>query len=362
MNLWILFLTVGAVLVIQNLIVRFFAFRGLKYTRRVSRNTVYAGETVSLTEVIRNDRPLFIPWMLVESRVSPYAVFGKRSDLEVSGERYHRSFFTLMPYRQITRVHRVTLKRRGEYDLGHLQLTCGDLVGMGCASSEVNERAFVRVYPARIGLDVPYLPLLSVQGDIPDVRSLMRDSCLFSGVREYRMGDSVRDIHWPATGKTGALQVKVHDPVSTVNLMVVLNSQLRGDQWGKLTEDEENRVEYGISFASALISWALDQGAGAGFSTDMTEGDGGDVPMILPDSRKEQKERILMCMSRLVFKRQKRFVTYLDEFARFRDLDILIVSAYADGELKQKMKELDRFHRSVALCLFDGDKRVWTET
>ena len=267
MNLWVVFLAVGIVLLSQHLAIRLFAFRGLTYSRRLSRNTVTAGETVSLTEVIRNDRPLFIPWMLVESRVSPYTVFGKRSDLEVSGERYHRSFFTLMPFKQITRVHQVTLKRRGEYDLGHLQLTCGDLVGIGCASAEVNEKAFIRVYPAKADLDVPYLPLLSVQGDITDVRSLMRDSCLFSGVREYRFGDSIRDIHWPATGKMGTLQVKVHDPVSSVSLMVILNSQFRGDQWGKLTEEEENRIEYGISFAAALIAWALDQGASAGFSS-----------------------------------------------------------------------------------------------
>ncbi|MBR4502991.1 MAG: DUF58 domain-containing protein [Clostridia bacterium] len=351
MNLWIVALAAGAVLALQHLIVRLFAFRGLEYSRTVSRNTVYAGEKITLTEVIRNDRPLFIPWMLVESRVSSYAVFGKREDLEVSGERYHRSFFTLMPYKQVTRIHQVTMKRRGEYPLGNLRLTCGDLVGLGSAAEEMDQDVFVRVFPAKLNLPIPYLPLTGVQGEITDLRSLMKDPCFFSGVREYRSGDSIRDIHWPATGKTGTLQVKVHDPVGSVNLMVVFNSQLRPDQWGSLTDAEQEKVEYGISLAAEIIAWVLDQGASAGFSCDMTLGSDGDEPMILPEARREQKERILVCMSRLAYRRKKRFATYLNDLLTFRDMDILIISAYEDSELKEKMKELSRRHRSVSLCL-----------
>ena len=350
MNLWVVALAVGAVLALQHILVRLFAFRGLEYTRTVSRNTVYAGEKISLTEVIRNDRPLFIPWMLVESRVSSYAVFGKREDLEVSGERYHRSFFTLMPYKQVTRIHQVTMKRRGEYALGHLRLTCGDLVGLGSAAQEMDQDVFVRVFPARLKLPIPYLPLTGVQGEITDLRSLMTDPCLFSGVREYRSGDSIRDIHWPATGKTGTLQVKVRDPVGSVNLMVVFNSQLRPDQWGTLTDAEQEKVEYGISLAAEVITWVLDQGASAGFCCDMTVGGDGDEPMILPGAQREQKEKILVCMSRLAYRRNKRFVTFLNDLLTYRDMDILIVSAYEDNELKEKMKELSRRHRSVSLC------------
>ncbi len=361
MNLWVVALMAGVIMAVQHLAVRFLAFRGLDYTRTVSRRTVCAGEKVSLTEVIRNDRPFFIPWMLVESRVSSYAVFGKREDLDVSGERYHRSLFTLMPYKQITRIHQVTLKRRGEYDLGHLILTCGDLVGFGSTSAELDRNAFVRVYPARLKISVPSLPLIGLQGEITDLHSLMKDSCYFSGVREYRFGDSIRDIHWPATGKTGALQVKVHDPVGSLDLMIVFNSQLRPDQWGTLTDLEQERVEYGISLASEIIIWALDQGACAGFSSDMTEGSDGKEPLILPDAQTGQKEKILTCMSRLSYGRKKRFATYLNDLMSFADMDILILSSYADDELKTKMRELGSRHRSVSLCLFDGERGRWTE-
>ena len=139
--------------------------------------------------------------------------------------------------------------------------------------------------------------------------------------------------------------------MGSVNLMVVFNSQLRPDQWGTLTDVEKDKVEYGISLAAEIISWVLDQGAGAGFSCDMTLGEDGDEPMILPDARREQKEKILVCMSRLTYRRKKRFLTYLNDLLPYRDMDILIISAYEDGELKEKMRELSRRHRSVSLCL-----------
>ena len=62
-------------------------------------------------------------------------------------------------------------------------------------------------------------------------------------------------------------------------------------------------------------------------------------------------------MSRLAYRRKKRFATYLDDFLRFRDMDILIVSAYADEELKAKMKELEPMHKSVSVCIFGGENR-----
>jgi uncharacterized protein (DUF58 family) len=43
------------------------------------------------------------------------------------------------------------------------------------------------------------------------------------GVREYRPEDGFRRIHWPATARTGELQVKIYQAVSTQVLVVCLN-------------------------------------------------------------------------------------------------------------------------------------------
>ena len=113
MNVWVLALALIVLALLQNFILRHFALRGLKYARRFSVPAAFEGETVHLTEVLRNDRPLFIPWLRAESRLSPYLRFGRQENLAVRGEMYHKSVFTLRPFQQITRRHTVTLLHRG---------------------------------------------------------------------------------------------------------------------------------------------------------------------------------------------------------------------------------------------------------
>jgi uncharacterized protein (DUF58 family) len=43
------------------------------------------------------------------------------------------------------------------------------------------------------------------------------------GVRDYQPEDDFRRIHWPATARTGELQVKIYQPVSARVMVVCLN-------------------------------------------------------------------------------------------------------------------------------------------
>ena len=81
-----------------------------------------------MIETIVNDRLAVIPWLRIESRISPYLRFGRQDNLEVRGEMYHRSLFTVMPYQKIVRHHRVTFLRRGIYNVGTAALTAGDIL------------------------------------------------------------------------------------------------------------------------------------------------------------------------------------------------------------------------------------------
>ena len=105
--------------------------RGLTCTRSFSRPAAYEGETGEMIEVVRNDRPMIIPWLRVESRISRHLQFGRQENLDVSGSMYHKSLFTLMPYQRITRRHRVRFLHRGAYDIGSACLTAGDVTGAG---------------------------------------------------------------------------------------------------------------------------------------------------------------------------------------------------------------------------------------
>ena len=45
------------------LVLHFFALRGLQCQRHFSVPCAYEGDTVEVVEVVRNDRPLLVPWL-----------------------------------------------------------------------------------------------------------------------------------------------------------------------------------------------------------------------------------------------------------------------------------------------------------
>ena len=148
------------VLVVLYLIWAFTIRKGmdrLSCHRGFSRKRVFEGETGELVEVVRNDTPFVIPWFRVESRISPYIKLGRRDDLHVDGEMYYCSVFTLLPYQQIRRRHKVSFLHRGAYDLGKAALTSGDVLGIFRFMTDQEEEAPVLVYPRL--LDPEQIPL-----------------------------------------------------------------------------------------------------------------------------------------------------------------------------------------------------------
>ena len=71
MNLFWLMLVLLALGCIQSFVFRRFGFKGVKYTREFSKRSVYEGEDVEMVEVIVNRKLLPVPWLRIESRISP---------------------------------------------------------------------------------------------------------------------------------------------------------------------------------------------------------------------------------------------------------------------------------------------------
>lgn len=358
MNVWVLLIALAAVIGAQHWVVTRLGLKGLYYDRRLSRDTAFAGETVELIETLRNKRLVFLPWLRVESRVSPYLRFGRQENLDVAGEKYqyHKSVFCLMPFQQVRRRHQVTLTRRGVYGLGNLALTAGDVTGMSRASEEKQLPVEITVYPALLSEDeMPDLwPMARSQGDLTVPWQYQSDPFLVCGIRPYQVGDVPRDIHWSASARTGQMQVKVHDYTADTRLLVLINGQLRPDQWANLMDYEQPVVEYEISLAATLMSHALRGGAAAGFGANMPLDDGDACALIAPFAGVGREEQLVTALAHLQIRQSRSFLSCLDEMTLLRDCDVVILSAYDDEAFQEKIRQLRGFHRSVALHLVDA--------
>jgi len=343
-----------ALLFVQGFLASHFGLRCFHYSRRFSTRTATEGDTVILTEVIRNKKPLFLPWLRIESNISPYLHFASDEEHDVRFDRFHKSVFTLPAFSQITRKNRVRLDHRGHYVLNQVSVSTGDLLGTMLVSEERSAPAEIYVYPKLLPAEDFPLPSTRYQGDVSVRRFIIDDPFLVNGIRAYRDGDPVRDIHWAATARVGALQVKTHDFTADPKLMVILNCQRTEKQWGELMDYEQGDIERGISLAASLCMRALRNGAEAGFASNMPLDDSTQCAYLAPVGGAGAADLILSAMASLRIKRLRRFPAFLEEMQRLHGMDVVIISCYTSPDIERHMEALRRAGNAVTLYLLEG--------
>lgn len=356
MELLLIALVFLALAAAQGLLISRWGLRGFSYRRFFSKAAAFPGDTVEYVEVIRNRGPLFLPWVRLETRIPQSFEFRTREEVDIRGNNYHKSVFTLSPFSQVTRRHRVILHKRGHFLLPLAALTAGDLLGLRLTSREIKAPAEIFVYPRLLSDAELPLPAALEQGDVPVSRWIQPDPFLISGIRDYLPGDPERDIHWAATARMGTLQVKIHDFTSVPRLLVLINVQRSEEQWGELAEEEKENVEYALSLAATLCAQALAAGKEAGFGANMPLDEEEKCAFFPPEGGGGQEEILLTAFARLRIKFLLSFPTFLEQLPALSGADILILSRYDSPAIRRQMERLGHLGNSVTLRLLEGGR------
>ena len=329
--------------------------KNLTCTRSFSRTRVFEGESGELIEVVRNDGPYIIPWLRVESYISPNIRLGKQDSIHVSSETFYRSCFTLMPYQQIRRKHHVQFLGRGVYDLGNASLGAGDLLGLTRFWRDQQLSTPVIVYPQILDTDeLPY-PLSHVLGELVTKTRTLSDPFLVRGIRPYLPGDSVKDIHWQASARSEDILVKLHDYTICTRLLVVFNVQSHDAQWDDYVRPEDvPTVEDTIRLAASMCLHAVRNGLAAGFVTNMPQHPRGESTKILPTDGSAEEEQLLESFARLQLHCSEKFVTLLQSLQQYSDLDILVISPYDSDSIQKQLAALRERGNQVTFYQAEG--------
>lgn len=356
MNIFVALLAFCLCCSVFSIIMKRLALKHLIVSRRFLKPAVYCGDQSEMVETIINDHFAFIPWLRIESRISPYLHFGSLDNLEVRGDMYHRSLFSVMPYQKIVRRHRVTFLRRGIYNVGSAALTAGDVTGMFRSGREQQLEMSITVFPRLLGPEEMPQPLQELSGSWSRERQLLKDPFLVRGIREYQPGDPIRDIHWPASARMQTLQVRIHDDESHMHVMVLINGQLREDQWDDLMDYEQEPIEYLISMAATLCIQTMQQGMKAGFSTNLLFADGpeNECAYVSPDESDGNDEYLLSRFAMLKIHRVISFPSFLSWVTIPDNTKVLVLSSYDSESIQEKLAELRAKGYSVSFYLPGG--------
>ena len=328
-------------------------------SRSFDKTAYHEGEEGRMIETIRNESPFIIPWLRLESRISPHMRLGSQENLDVSGNMYYRSVFAPMPHQQIRRIHKMKVLRRGLYDMGTASLTAGDLLDVIRIHKAYDLGISITVYPKLLEDD--QIPSVMSQrlGDIANRRMLLQDPFLVRGIRQYLPGDPVRDIHWPATARMQEAQLRIRDYTTDTRLLVVLNGQLEEMQWGdRLPDGKEDIFEDAIRLAATLCVQSVRRfGLSAGFASNMSLTGSSDTTLILPMDNGGQEEELLSAFAKLDAScYSMRFPAFLESLMNFSGMDIMILSLYGSDSIRDAMQRLEEAGNSVSFHLLEGGK------
>lgn len=179
---------------------------------------------------------------------------------------------------------RSTIKRRGVYTVGPVEVRTSDPFGLFRHSKRFGRAQNVLVYPRAFELPGFSVPPANLPGEGRFRRRTHFVTPNASGVRQYEFGDSFNRIHWASTARTGELMVKIFelDPASDIWIILDL------DRRANVGEGDDSTEEYGVSIAASVARYFLTANRTLGF---MSYGRSFDV--VEPERGIQQYTRVL---------------------------------------------------------------------
>jgi uncharacterized protein (DUF58 family) len=230
-------------------------------------------------------------------------------------------------------------------------LSCGDLLGLSERVQSLETPVELLVYPRVLDFGSLNVPSQRWQGDVVVRRFIEPDPFLVNGIRAFQRGDTLRDVHWPATARTGALKVKTRDYTASPRLLLVVNVQLSEDQGGELNEEQALSIERSLSLAATYAEWAARNGVETGFLCNGRFAPMDDRPVEAPmGGGPAHLTEMLETMARLRIIRRRSFAQYLDDEVLPRGIagaDLVLISHYWSQRLEERAGRLRRMGNSA---------------
>jgi hypothetical protein len=227
--------------------------RGLLAGREFAPNA-FLGETVAVTLRLHNQKRLPTPWLEFNESIPPELRHGQAMHQVVG----------LKGREQVSFTYQVQAAQRGYYRLGPLRLSTGDLFGFAARQRGLLAADYLTVYPRIIPLTQLGLPSRLPFGTIASTQRLFEDPARPMGVRDYRSGDSLRQINWKVSAHTRDLVVKTFQPAISLETAVLLN--LHRDDYE--ARDWRTTTEWAIVTAASLAAHLINQRQPVGLITN----------------------------------------------------------------------------------------------
>ncbi len=333
------------------------ALNKVTYVRKPYYRRAFPGETVPLRLEIENRKLLPLSWLRVQDPW-PRAVGPEDEELlaptHVPTEGLLTNVFSLRWFERARRDYILKFRKRGVYVVGPVRMQSGDLFGMYEDLRTVGKAETLTVFPELIPLRALDLPAEDPFGDIRSRRRLFEDPNRPMGVREYHPEDEFRRVHWPATARTGQLQVKVYQPTSAQVLVLCLNVATFSRHW---EGTNPALLEHMVQATATLANQGITDGFSIGLISNGALSNSDQPFRIQPSRSPKQLSHLLETLAGVTPLVTAQFERYLiREASRIPfGASLVILTAVHSPELAVTLIQLKRHGRKINLVSFARD-------
>lgn len=264
--------------------------------RSLSPARIFPGEEVESSIRLANRKPLPLTWLTlgeeIPGLIGPAGIAMSRTVRPGSGKL--KAALSLLWYRRAELTRRLSGRARGVYTLGPVELTSGDPFGLFPRTEIRSEPLTLTVLPRLYGLGRFGLDSRHPLGEAVARRRIFEDPNRTIGLRPYTPEAPFKHIHWKATARHQALQVKVFEPTTSLRAVLILD--LAGFPPQVLGRPEEP-LEVATGLAGSLAKHLIEAGHPVGLALRR---DGTEPVLISPGSGNEHLIRILESLARAV--------------------------------------------------------------
>ncbi len=335
-------------------------YRNLDACISFNKTHVNIGETVQLTEEVRNAKRLPLPVLYVKFRTSKTFHFEDNDNVFIS-DHYHRNdIFSILGNQQISRTLQFRTTKRGYFETTYINLVANDLFMKHAYAVKLPNHASLYVYPATLKDQASFYQTSAIMGEIQK-RDLFEDPLSFRGIREYTTSDNMRHINWKSSAKNQELMVNTYNSNQTTKVVILFNLDTN------IMQRDTKLQEYMIRVVTTLLHSLNANGLATRLAINIE--DPWNEQLICTDLGQgyEHLQSLLQLLSRLDL--SKKLFSFTDFFtgpnslfeSKCNQTTYLIISNYRKESLLDAYNEkLTARHRMHFIC--PETLHLWTPT
>lgn len=234
---WFVFFTILP-FSIYSVLLAIVPIRLKEVSRTLSRDVIERGDTIEVTVRFKNKS--WFPLVFMTAReMSMNSEFYE----EING--HATKLFLVGWKREFEWTYELRNLKRGEHHFKGVEFMCTDFFGWTIRKVDVVHPQLFLVYPKLYDVKPEQITMQYDQGASQTRFSLIKDTTMATGVREYVPGDRFSWIHWKSFAKNGELRTKEFEDRNAQNTFVLIDRAVQ--------KNFEQVVEFTASYINKTI-------------------------------------------------------------------------------------------------------------